>query len=90
MININNEVIHYLKHFRNDEGFALECVKRNGLNLQFFQDSIRNNKYIVLEAFKQKGESIFFASDSLKKDKEIRDLIIYQNMIKPDDEDLPF
>jgi hypothetical protein len=90
MVAINGNVIHYLEQFRNDEGFALECVKRNGLNLQFFQDSIRNNKHIVLEAFKQNGDSIFFASDALKRDKEIGELIIHQNMIKLEDEDLPF
>jgi hypothetical protein len=90
MITVNGEVIYFLEQFSKDDSFALESVKRNGLNLQFFQDSIRNNKHIVLEAFKQNGESIFFASETLKRDKEIGDLIVQQKLIKPEEEDLPF
>lgn len=90
MIAINGEVIHYLEQFSKDEMFALECVKRNGLHLQFFQDSIRSNKQIVLEAYKQNVEAILFASKALMKDKEIGDLIVQQKLINKEEEDLPF
>jgi hypothetical protein len=90
MIAVNGEVIYYLEQFSKDESFALECVKRNGLDLQFFQDSIRNNKHIVLEAYKQNGEAIFFAANALKSDKEIGDLMLQQKLIKPEEDDLPF
>jgi hypothetical protein len=90
MIAVNGEVINYLEEFCKGESFALECVKRNGLHLQFFNDSIRNNKHIVLEAYKQNGQAIFFASDALKRDKEIGELMLQQKLIKPEEDDLPF
>lgn len=53
------------------EQTCLDCVRKNGLNLQFCPMNYRNEKNIVLEAVKNNGLAIVFASDILKKDKTV-------------------
>jgi hypothetical protein len=90
MTAINGSVIRYLESFGKDEYFALECVRHNGLNLQYFNDTIRRDKHIVLEAYKQNKDSFSFAADALRRDDEIGELINQQMAKKPKDDDLPF
>jgi hypothetical protein len=65
-------------------------VRRNGLDLQYFADTIRGNKHIVLEAIRQDKESVLYVADSLRDDEAIKDLYMQQSIKKQEEEDLPF
>lgn len=86
---INGEVIRYLHKHRNDVNFALDCVNKSGLYLQYFPDTIRSNKQVILAACEQNKDAIWFAADAT--DKEISELFRNaEKQKKAEEDDLPF
>jgi hypothetical protein len=83
---ITGEIIQYLDTLQYNPRFALECMEKNGLNLQFFPEEIRSNESVVIAAIKQNKNALIYASSS------IRDRLTIEEIPKNDSslDDLPF
>ena len=87
MVDANVEIIQYLDKFKFNKFFALECVKKEGLNLRFFPDKLRSNLELVIEANKQNKNALMYASSILKEKFASLD---QQELNTDKNDDLPF
>jgi len=59
-----------IKKYKDDFNIVLECVKQDGMFLDFASDELRNNKEICLAAIKNNKAAFTFFSNELRDDKE--------------------
>jgi hypothetical protein len=64
----NPEIIITETKYNNDEQIILECIKKNGLLLEFASDDLKNNKDLVKEAIENNKDAFKFIGSDLKND----------------------
>lgn len=83
---VNGEVIQFLDTLQYNVRFALECVEKNGLNLEYFPEEIRSDESVVSAAYKQNNNALIYATSAVKNRLNFKETLNPNSSV----DDLPF